>query len=192
MNAFEYAAPKSLKEAASLLGSTWGETEVLAGGTDLVTSLKQGITTPKRVVSLRNIKDLKGLDDGRRGLRIGSMTTLEELLEDKTVKEVFPALVTAINGIGSAQMISAGTIGGDLCQRPRCWYYRNGFGLLGRQGDSSLVRDGDNRYHAIFGTDGPALFVSASSLGPALVALGATISLSGPGGSKRDIPAAEF
>jgi xanthine dehydrogenase YagS FAD-binding subunit len=192
MNAFEYAAPKSLKEAASLLGKSWGETEILAGGTDLVTSLKQGITTPKRVVSLRNIKDLKGIDDGRRGLQIGSMTTLGEILEDKTVQEIFPAMITAINGIGSAQMISAGTIGGDLCQRPRCWYFRNGFGLLGRQGDTSLVRDGDNRYHAVFGTDGPALFVSASSLGPVLVALGATISVVGPGSSKRDVPAAEF
>jgi xanthine dehydrogenase YagS FAD-binding subunit len=192
MNAFEYAAPKSLKEAASLLGTQWGETEILAGGTDLVTSLKQGITTPKRVVSLRNIKDLKGIEDGRRGLRIGSMTTLGEILEDKTVKELFPALITAINGIGSAQIISSGTIGGDLCQRPRCWYFRNGFGLLGRQGDTSLVRDGDNRYHAIFGTDTPALFVSASSLGPVLVALGAAISVVGPGGAKRDVPAAEF
>jgi xanthine dehydrogenase YagS FAD-binding subunit len=192
MNAFEYAAPKSLKEAASLLGSAWGETEILAGGTDLVTSLKQGITTPKRVVSLRHIKDLKGIDDGRRGLRIGAMTTLGEILEDKTVKETFPALITAITGVGSAQMISAGTIGGDLCQRPRCWYFRNGFGLLGRQGDTSLVRDGDNRYHAIFGTDGPSLFVSASSLGPVLVALGATISVTGAAGAKRELPAAEF
>jgi xanthine dehydrogenase YagS FAD-binding subunit len=192
MNAFEYAAPKSLKEATSLLGSTWGETEILAGGTDLVTSLKQGITAPKRVVSLRNIKDLRGIDDGRRGLRIGSMTTLGEIAEDKMVKEVFPALVTAINGIGSAQIVSTGTLGGDLCQRPRCWYFRNGMGLFGQQGETSLVRDGDNRFHAIFGTDGPALFVNASSLGPVLVALGATISAAGNDGKKRDIPAAEF
>lgn len=191
MNAFEYAAPKSLKEATSLLGSTWGEAEILAGGTDLVTSLKQGITAPKRVVSLRNIKDLKGIDEGRQ-LRIGSMTTLEEIAGNKQVKETFPALVTAINGIGSPQIISTGTIGGDLCQRPRCWYFRNGFGLLARQGETSLVREGENRYHAIFGTDGPALFVNASSLGPVLVALGATISAVGPQGHKREIPAAEF
>lgn len=192
MNAFEYAAPKSLKEAASLLGSKWGEAEILAGGTDLVTSLKQGITSPKRVVSLRNIKDLRGIDDGRREFRIGSMTTLGEIAENKAVQEVFPALVTAIKGIGSPQIISTGTIGGDLCQRPRCWYFRNGLGLLGRQGDTSLVRDGDNRYHAIFGTDGPALFVSASSLGPVLVALDAKIAAFGADRSKREIPAAQF
>jgi len=192
MKSFEYAAPKSLKEAASLLGKSWGETEVLAGGTDLVTCLKQQITTPKRVVSLRNIKDLKGIDEGRQGVRIGSMTTLGEMVEDKKIKELFPSIVTAINGIGSPQIISTGTVGGDLCQRPRCWYFRNGFGLLARKDDTSLVREGDNRYHAIFGTDGPALFVSASSLGPVLVALGATISAIGADGKKREIPAADF
>ena len=72
MKSFEYAAPKSLKEATSLLGSKWGETEIMAGGTDLVTCLKQQIATPKRVVSLRNISDLKGIDDGRKGLQIGA------------------------------------------------------------------------------------------------------------------------
>lgn len=192
MKAFEYAAPKTLKEAAGLLGSAWGQTEILAGGTDLVTVLKQGLVAPNRVVSLRNIKELRGIDDGKQGLRIGSMTTLGEVAENKKVKELLPAITTAITGIGSAQILSAGTIGGDLCQRPRCWYYRNGLGLLGKQGDTSLVREGDNRYHAIFGTDGPALFVNASSLGPVLIALGATISASGADGKTRDIPAAQF
>ena len=192
MKAFEYAAPNSLKEAAGLLGSAWGETEILAGGTDLVTALKQGLTAPKRVVSLRNIKELRGIDNGGQGLRIGSMAALGEIAQHAKVKELFPSIVTAITGIGSQQILSAGTIGGDLCQRPRCWYYRNGFGLFGKQGESSLVREGDNRYHAIFGTDGPALFVNASSLGPALVALGATLSATGSDGKKRDIPAAQF
>jgi xanthine dehydrogenase YagS FAD-binding subunit len=192
MKAFEYAAPKTLKEAAGLLGGTWGQTEILAGGTDLVTALKQGLTAPTRVVSLRNIKELRGIDDGRQGLRIGSMTTLGEIAENKKVKELFPSIVTAITGIGSPQILSAGTVGGDLCQRPRCWFYRNGLGLFGKQGDASLVREGDNRYHAIFGTDGPALFVNASSLGPVLIALGATLSASGANGQKRDIPAAQF
>jgi xanthine dehydrogenase YagS FAD-binding subunit len=192
MKSFEYAAPKSLKEAASLLSKSWGETELLAGGTDLVTSLKQEIVSPKRVVSLRNIKDLRGIDAGRREVRIGSMATLGEVAEEKDIKELFPSIVTAINGIGSPQIISTGTIGGDLCQRPRCWYFRNGFGLLGQKDNASLVREGDNRYHAIFGNDGPALFVSASSLGPVLIALGATITAVGPDGKKREIPAAQF
>jgi xanthine dehydrogenase YagS FAD-binding subunit len=192
MKSFEYAAPKSLKDALALLSDTWGKTEILAGGTDLVTSLKQRVTQPSRVVSLRNIKELKGIKSKRGGLAIGAMTTLAELAENKDVRKLFPSLVTSAEAIGSPQTLSVGTVGGDLCQRPRCWYFRNGHGVLGRHGSTSLVREGDNRYHAIFGTDGAALFVSPSSLGPALVALGAEITVTGPGARERTIPAAEF
>jgi xanthine dehydrogenase YagS FAD-binding subunit len=83
-------------------------------------------------------------------------------------------------------------MGGDLCQRPRCWYFRNGFGLTGMKDGTSLVREGQNQYHAIFGTDGPALFVSPSSLGPALIALGATATVAGPEGNTRKVELAEF
>src|SRR2546422_7697876 len=148
MKSFEYAAPKTLKEAAALLSDKWGETEILAGGTDLVTSLKQHITEPKRVVSLRNISEIKGIEIEKKDVRIGAMTTLAELAEDKNIKEHFPSLVTAANGVGSPQLMSVGTVGGDLCQRPRCWYYRNGFGLFAKHEGASLVPDGDNRYHS--------------------------------------------
>src|SRR5206468_7768154 len=107
-------------------------------------------------------------------------------------KKNFPSLLTTAQDIGSPQILHTGTVGGDLCQRPRCWYFRNGYGLLGREGDTSLVREGDNRYHAIFGNEGPALFVNPSSLGPGLVALGAELTLTGPGAKTRTIPAAEF
>lgn len=192
MKSFEYAAPKSLKEATALLGDTWGRTEVLAGGTDLVTCLKQRLTEPARVVSLKNVRELHGIRSARGGLEIGAMTTLGELAAHKEVQQHFPSLVTAARGVGSAQLLSVGTVGGDVCQRPRCWYFRNGLGLLAQQGGTSLVRAGDNRYHAIFGTDGPALFVSASSLGPALVALGAEMHIEGPAGRSRKVAAAEF
>jgi xanthine dehydrogenase YagS FAD-binding subunit len=192
MKSFEYAAPKSLKDAVALLSDTWGHTEILAGGTDLITSLKQRVTQPTRVVSLRNIKELKGIKGKRGGLSIGATTTLAELVDNKDVRKNFLSLVTAAEGIGSPQTLSVGTVGGDLCQRPRCWYFRNGHGVLGRQGDTLLVKEGDNRYHAIFGNDGPALFVSPSSLGPALIALGAEITVTGPGAKERTIPAAEF
>jgi xanthine dehydrogenase YagS FAD-binding subunit len=191
MKSFEYAAPSTLKEATALLGDTWGRTEIMAGGTDLVTSLKQRITQPERVVSLRKIKELKGVDTKGSEIRVGAMTTLGEFAENKDVRKHFPSLVTAVEGIGSAQLLSVGTVGGDLCQRPRCWFFRNGLGLLAQQGDASLVREGDNRYHAIFGTDGPALFVSASSLGPALIALGASLSIVGASGN-RSVEAADF
>ena len=192
MKSFEYAAPKTLKEAAALLSDKWGETEILAGGTDLVTSLKQHITEPKRVVSLRNISEIKGIAIEKKGVRIGAMTTLAELAEDKNVKEHFPSLVAAAIGVGSPQLMSVGTVGGDLCQRPRCWYYRNGFGLFAKHDGASLVREGENRYHAIFGNNSSALFVSPSSFGPALIALGATITVTGPKGKTRKIAADKF
>jgi xanthine dehydrogenase YagS FAD-binding subunit len=88
--------------------------------------------------------------------------------------------------------MAVGTVGGDLCQRPRCWYFRNGLGLLATQDGASLAKEGDNRYHAIFGNDGPAIFVSASSLGPALIALDASITVIGPKGKTRKIPAMDF
>jgi len=192
MKSFEYAAPKSLKEATELLSDKWGETEIMAGGTDLVTSLKQHITEPKRVVSLRNIPELKSIEIEKKGVRIGATTTLEELAQDKNIREHFRCLVTAAHGVGSPQLMSAGTVGGDLCQRPRCWYYRNGFGLFGSSEGASLVRDGDNRYHAIFGNDGRALFVHPSSFGPALIALGATVTVTGPKARTRKIAAEKF
>jgi len=192
MNSFAYAAPKTVPEAVALLGNEWGRAEVMAGGTDLVTCLKQAITSPERVVSLKHIKELKGIRSKSGQLMVGSTTTLAELIENADVKKHFPALVTAAQGVGSAQLLHAGTVGGDLCQRPRCWYFRNGFGLLARDGDTSLAREGDNRYHAVFGNDGPALFVSPSSLGPALVALGAEMTIAGAGGKTRRVAAAEF
>ncbi len=192
MKSFTYAAPATLDEATSLLANTWGQTEIMAGGTDLVTCLKQEITAPERVVSLRNISALKGIKVEGGALRIGAMSTLSDLIANASVKEQFPSLVTAVKGIGSQQIMFVGTVGGDLCQRPRCWYFRNGFGLLGKQGDSSLVLDGDNRYHAIFGNQGPAYFVSASSLGPVLIALGGTVKVTGPKGKTREIAAADF
>jgi xanthine dehydrogenase YagS FAD-binding subunit len=192
MKSFEYAAPKNIKEATALLSDNWGESEILAGGTDLVTCLKQQIATPKRVVSLRNISDLRGIKADSKAVRIGAMTTLEDFASNKDVQKHFPSLATAAKNIASPQILSRGSVGGDLCQRPRCWYYRNGFGLLGKNGDTSQIKEGDNRYHAIFGTDSSALFVNPSSLGPALIALGATLKAEGPNGKKREIPAAEF
>ena len=130
MNAFEYANPTSVEDAVSLLADTWGDTEVLAGGTDLITSMKQGLTSPRLVVSLSSVKGLGGITKKGDALQIGATTTLSELVANADVQKHFPALVTAANNIGSTQMLNMGTVGGDLLQRPRCWYFRNGFGLL--------------------------------------------------------------
>jgi len=191
MQAFEYANPTTLPEALGLLGSKWGEADVLAGGTDQISLMKAYLATPKRVVNIKGIKELGGIQDSKTGLRIGATVTLEELLENAEVRRNFPALAEAARGVASPQIRNMGTVGGDLCQRPRCWYYRQGFGLLAMKDGKSLVPDGENRYHAILGNRGPAYFVSASSLGPALVALGAKVRLASSAGH-RDVAAAKF
>ena len=196
MNSFQYASPTDLDAAIGLLDSKPGEVEILAGGTDLVTSLKQGLTSPKRLVSLKAIPSLKGIgksqNKGMEAITIGAMTPLSDILEHADIRKDYPSVVQAIEGIGSPQIINMGTIGGDLCQRPRCWYYRQGFGLLGQLDGKSLIPDGDNRYHAIFGNDGPAYFVSASVLGPPLVALGAILEIAAAGSKTRQIPVADL
>ena len=191
MQAFEYANPTTLQEALGLLGSKWGETSVLAGGTDQISLMKEYLETPKRLVNIKGIKELGGIQASKTGLRIGATVTFEELLENAEVRKAFPALIEAAHGVSSPQIRNMGTVGGDLCQRPRCWYFRQGFGLLAMKDGKPLVPDGENRYHAILGNSGPAYFVSASSLGPALVALGAKVRLASASGH-RDVAASKF
>lgn len=193
MRAFEYASPKTKEQAVGLLASSWGETEVLAGGTDLISLMKDDVAAPKRLVNIKEIGELRGIRPGiRGGLRIGALVTMQELADDARVRRSYPALTQAVEGITSPQIRSMGTVAGDLCQRPRCWYYRGGLGLLARdESGKSLVDRGDNRYHAILGNSGPAYFVNPSSLAPALIALGAKVRVFGPSGA-RDIDAAKF
>lgn len=192
MQAFEYASPATVQEAVGLLGNNWQEANLLAGGTDLLSLMKDYIHTPKRVVSLKGIKELEGIRKSAAGLRIGALVTLEELLRNADVRKEYPSLAAAARGVASPQMRNMGTVGGDLCQRPRCWYFRLGFGLLAKgPNGESLVPAGDNRYHAIFNSRGPAYFVSASSFGPALVALGATVNLVSASGA-RELPVEKF
>ncbi len=191
MQAFAYASPTSIQEAVALLSDRWGVADVLAGGTDLLSLLKDYIHTPQRVVNIKNIKELGGIRKTAAGLRIGATVTLAELLASSEVRAEYPSLIQAAQGVKSPQIRNMGTVGGDLCQRPRCWYFRQGFGLLAMKDGRSLVREGDNRYHAIFGNQGPACFVSASSFGPPLVALNARVKLVGPKG-ERELPVEKF
>jgi len=191
MQKFEYASPTTKEQAVALLGKEWGETEVLAGGTDLISLMKDYLATPKRVINLKSIKDLETITTPRDGsARIGALATIDRLIE--ALGKGFPAVTQAAAGITSPQIRNMGTVGGDLCQRPRCWYYRAGFGLLAKnENGESLVPNGDNRYHAIIGNEGPAYFVNPSSLAPAFIALAAKIKVFGPGG-EREIDADKF
>ncbi len=192
MQPFQYASPGTLKEALALLGSEWGEADVLAGGTDLLALMKDSIHTPVRVINIKNIAELGGVRKTSDGLRIGATVTFQELIDNPLVHAEYPALVAAGGGaVASPQIRNMGTVGGDLCQRPRCWYFRNGFGLLAEKDGHSLVPQGENRYHAILGNRGPAYFVSASSLGPPLIALGATLTVVSAAGT-REVEAAKF
>ena len=190
MRPFEYASPTTKEQALGLLGTTWGQAEVLAGGTDLLSLMKDDVVHPRRLVNIKQIKEMSGVSVTPKGLRIGALTTLAELADNVNVVKDYPALAEAINDAASPQIRNMATIGGNLCQRPRCWYFRGGYGLLGMKDGKSLIPNGDNRYHAILG-GGPAYFVSASSLGPALVALGARVTLKSGTGS-RTIPVEQF
>ncbi|MEO8372845.1 MAG: FAD binding domain-containing protein [Candidatus Solibacter sp.] len=190
MQSFAYANPATVQEAVALLSAKWGEADVLAGGTDLLSLMKEHLHTPKRVVNIKNIKELEGIAKTDAGLRIGALVTMDELAKNADVKAAAKSLADAAAAITSPQIRHMGTVGGDLCQRPRCWYYRQGFGLLAIKDGKSLVPAGANQFHAIFG-GGPAYFVSASSLGPALVSLGAKVKLMSSKGP-REVTAANF
>jgi len=188
MNAFEYARPATLPEAVGLLSATEGETAALAGGTDLLSLMKDFVVEPKRVVSLMGIAPLQAITVGNDGLKIGATVTLDALLASGAINQwgaKWPAVWHAASGIRSPQLRAMGTVGGELLQRPRCWYFRRGHGLLGLdEKGESLVARGDHRYHAIFDNAGPAKFVHASSLAPALIACGAMAEIASPRGNR--------
>ncbi len=182
MRAFEYASPRTAEEAVRMLAVPGAVP--LAGGSDLLSLMKDGAVAPSRLVNLKGVADLAGARETDDGFRIGATTRLGPLAEASAIRSRFPALAQAIASIGSRQVLSVRTVGGDLCHRPRCWYFRAGFGLAPMRDGASMVREGDNRYHAIFGNDGAALFVNPSIVAPPLIALGASATVLGPDGER--------
>ena len=187
MQQFEYAAPKTTQQAVGLLGAN---ASILAGGTDLLALMKDDVVQPKRGV---NIKDIGGLN--RVGVSdavvIGALTRLSDIADNAEIQKRFPMLAYAVDEAASPQIRNMATIGGNLCQRPRCWYYRTGFGLLAVKDGKSMVAEGDNRNHAIIGNDGLAKFVSPSTVAPALIAYGAQVTIVGLKGT-RNVELAKF
>ena len=187
MKAFEYAEPRTEAEVLELLSESPGKTEILAGGTDLVGLMKKMIVTPDRVVNIMEVPSLKAIEqlsDG--GISIGAAVTLDDLAVHPYL-DVYPAIKQAIAGINSMQLQAQGTLGGEVCQRTRCWFYRNGKGLLATNASS-----GANEYHAILGNSGPAKFVNASRIAPALIALDARLRVLGPHEEESLLPVSEF
>jgi xanthine dehydrogenase YagS FAD-binding subunit len=183
MRAFEYASPTTPAQALNLL--TPGSAP-LAGGSDLLALMKDGVETPARLVNLKDLRELRGIRwDAKTGLRIGALVTLDEVAADPALKFDYSALADAFGRVAGPQIRNVATVGGNLCQRPRCWYFRNGFGLLPMKDGKSMAVEGDNRFHAILGNDGPAYFVTPSTVAPLLVALGAQVAVLGPQGERR-------
>jgi xanthine dehydrogenase YagS FAD-binding subunit len=150
--------------------------------------MKKMVVTPDRVVNIMEVPTLKTIDELPDGsVSIGAAVTLDVLLQHPYL-DVYPAIKQAIHGINSLQLQSQGTLGGEVCQRPQCWYYRNGMGLL-----NADVAQGANRFHAILGNGGPAKFVNNSRIAPALLALGAKLRILGPAESDETlVPVEDF
>src|SRR5882762_465536 len=198
MKAFEWASPATLNEAVQLLKSAPVTSDIdeaarpIAGGQDLLTTMKDYSTRPTRVVNLKGIRGLDRIQgNARTGLTIGALVTLSQLEENPVVRARFPGLAEAAPSIATPQIRNLGTVGGNLCQRPRCWYYRlEEVICLKKGGSECYAAKGENKYNAIFG-GGPSYIVHPSDLAPMLMALGATVSVTGPEG-KRVIPLDKF
>lgn len=178
---FELVNPKTLESVPSLLSKKWEETMLLAGGTDLLDMLKERLVRPQRIINLKSISGLNYIKNGN-GLEIGALTTIAEIAENPSVRKNFAALSEAAESIATPQLRNMGTIAGNLCQRPRCWYFRaKDIVCIKKGGSKCYAVDGLNKYHCIFG-GGPSYIVHPSDSAPALMALGASVDILGPQG----------
>ncbi len=176
MKNFDYAAPRSESEVLELLSPEPGRTEILAGGTDLVGLLKKMVVTPERVINIMQVDSMTQIERlPNGGLAIGAAETLDDVLASPLLTD-YRGVTDAILGINSMQLQAQGTIGGEICQRPQGWHFRNGYGLL----PAAPYAGSDTSLEGIFDNMGPARFVSSSRLAPALIALGASLRVIGP------------
>lgn len=177
---FTYIQPKSIEEAVK-----FGETAKLyAGGTDLIGLMKDDIIQTEKVVNLKKLINLDKIEDkGGKGLEIGPLAKIVDLIENKTVQEKCPLLVQTAKEIASPQLRNMGTVGGNICQRPRCWYFRGDFDCIRKGGDICYSVGGENKYHCIVG-GGPCFIVHPSDLAVALLALDAKIEITSKNGQK--------
>ncbi len=188
MRSFEHVDANTVEAAVELLEPG---ARIIAGGTDLLTEMKAKIVSPSRLVNLKTVRNLDLIEfSASGGLKLGSLATLDSIERHPVIREKFPVLSQAASLAASPQIRNAGTLGGNLCQDNRCWYYRGPFNCLLKGGEKCYAKHGENRNHAIFGGD-PCWAVNPSDLAPALVALDAVVSVHGADG-RRTIPIDEF
>ena len=129
MRPFEYARPQTESETLDLLNDHDANTAVLAGGTDLIALLQDDLQEPQRVVDIKQVESMHGVTQDGGGVRIGALTTLEEIAASPLLAG-YRSLRDVVDGVRAIQIQQMGTLGGDLCHQPNCWFYRNGYGLL--------------------------------------------------------------
>ncbi len=191
MREFKIAEPRTVDELAALLAETTETTALMAGGTDLIDELKSGVATAGLVVDLRMVAGLSGIAAEKDGLRVGAMTRVVELAEDAAVARDYPGLKQAALSLATPQLRNVGTVGGNLCQRPRCWYYRDPQVVCRKKGGYNCYAfQGRNKYHGIFG-GGSCFIVFPSDLAPALISLGAKVTIGSARGDKA-VPLEQF
>ena len=189
MQPFSYLRASSVDDALARLASP-GHVAI-GGGTDLLVTIEEGLAAPSAVVDVRALAESLGITttpDG--GLRIGGGTRLADVAAHELVRTRYPALAGACEQVGTPAIREMATLGGNLCQRPRCWYFRRAIPCLKNGGDDCPAREGENQYHAIL-EGGPCYIVHPSDPAVALVALGAMIEVRGPAG-RREVPAEDF
>ncbi len=186
MEKFSYVNATSLEQVTSLLSeSGWGEVMLIAGGTDLLAELKEYIETPKTLINLKTLPGMDSIEADASGLKIGALATVADIAMHPTIQHHYTVLSQAAGSVATPQIRNVGTLGGNLCQRPRCWYYRDETtNCLKKGGDICYAVDGLSKYHAILGGD-PVYIVHPSDLAPALIALGASVKIVGPEGEKN-------
>jgi len=200
MKPFAYTSPTSIDEALSLLGRDGaapnGEASIrpLAGGTDLLTLIKADVETPHQLINLKRLPELSDrIDETPQGLTLGARTTLADIETSGVIRQHYTALAEAAAEAATPQLRNMATIGGNLLQRPRCWYYRNRlFHCWLKGGDECQASDGENHYHSLFGHDAsPCVAVHPSDPAVALTALDSEILVRGPNG-ERMLPIADL
>jgi xanthine dehydrogenase YagS FAD-binding subunit len=190
MKPFAYVNPTNEKDAVAALGAEFEKSVPIGGGQDLLARLKDYITQPDRVVNVKGALDAT-VTPANGGLRIGAAVKMADLADHADVKRLYPAIARAAIEVGTPQIRNQGTVGGNLNQRPRCWYYRNEeFVCFKKGGNQCFSPAGENQFHAIFG-GGPTFIVHPSSLAVPAVAYGATFRLAGPRG-ERLVAAADY
>lgn len=184
MRPFDYSSATTVDQTIQLLGQDEG-VRPLAGGTDLLTLMKADISTPSRLVDIKRLDELpRGIEENEHGTLIGALTTLTEIEMSDLIQSRFAVLAQAAALAATPQLRNMATIGGNLLQRPRCWYFRHAhFHCWLKGGDECHARDGQNQYHALFG-DSPCVASHPSDLPGALMALDAEVQLRGPTGER--------